>query len=111
MVVKKKVTKKRVAKKKVAAKKKVTAVNRQAETIAKLRESLKVAKAEASEAKKQARESDRRTAALLKLLESTKTATDKFLAARTKDAIKKYGAVTKPKKRKRRATKKAVAKK
>ena len=104
------VRKKTVAKKKTAAKKKVAVVNRQAEVVAKLREGLRAAKAEAAEAKKQARESDNRAKALLKLLESTQAATDKFLAARTKDAIKKYGAVTAPKKAKRRAKKKTVAK-
>jgi len=105
MAVKKRATKKRVAKKKVGA------VNRQAAAIAKLRDSVKAAKAEANEAKKQVREGQRRERALLKLLESTQGATEKFLAGRIKDAVKQYGVATVPKKRKRRAKKKTAAKK
>lgn len=106
MALKKRVTKKRAAKKKVV-RKKVAATNRNAEVVANLRQSLKEAKDENRELKKKARESEKQVGALLKLLETTQTATTKFLGQRVKDAVKKYGVVTAPKKRRRRTRKKA----
>jgi hypothetical protein len=106
MAIRKKVTKKRAAKKKVV-RKKVAATNRNAEVVAKLRASLKEAKDENRELKKKVREGDKQVAALLKLLETTQTAANKFLGQRVKDAVKKYGVVTAPKKRRRRTRKKA----
>ncbi len=99
MVVKRRVTKKKAAKKKVGAAK--------PDRVAILREKLKDAKAENAETTKKLRESQRQVAALLKLLESTQIATNKFIALRVKEAVKKFGIVTAPKKR--RVTKKKVA--
>ena len=105
MAVKKKTAKKKVAKKKVAV------ANSQTDVVAKLRQDLKDAKAEAREANKKTRESERKVTALLKLLESTQAATDKFLAGRVKDAVKAYGIAVAPKRRrKRRVAKKKVVK-
>ena len=60
---------------------------------------------------KKTRESERKVTALLKLLESTQAATDKFLAGRVKDAVKAYGIAVAPKRRrKRRVAKKKVVK-
>ena len=102
MAVQKKVAKKRAAKKKAVASPKT-------DMVAKLRQGLKDAKAETSDIKKQLRESERKVAALLKLLERTQTDADKFLAARVKDAVMKYGIAIAPKKRRRRVAKKKVA--
>lgn len=100
---------KKTAKKKMS-KKKVVVANRDSDVIGKLRQDLKDAKTEAREANKKTRESERRVTALLKLLESTQTATDKFLAIRVKDAVKAYGIAVAPKRRRKRrvAKKKAV---
>ncbi len=97
------------ATKKRAAKKKVAAVNRQADMIAKLRGNLKAAKEEARAANKKVRESERQVKALLKLLEKTQIDATKFLAGRTKAAVKQYGVVIAPKRRKRRVAKKRAA--
>jgi len=103
MAVKKKTAKKKVAKKKIAA------AQNQAALIAKLRQDTREAKAETREANKKTQESERKVKALLKLLGSTKDATDKFLASRVKDAVKAYGITVAPKrKRKRRVAKKKV---
>ena len=103
MAVKKRATKKRAAKKKVAV------VNRQADMVAKLRENLKAAKEETRSANKKVKEGERQVKALLKLLEKTQADSAKFLASRVKDAIKQYGVVVAPKRRKRRVAKKKVA--
>jgi len=103
MPAKRKVTKKKTAKKKVAA------VNRQAELITKLRADVKSAKEEGREAARKLRDSQRQIIALLKLLESTQAAADKFLTKRVKEAVKQYGISTTPKKRRRRVAKKKGA--
>jgi hypothetical protein len=105
MAIRKKTVKKRAAKKK-AVQKKVVATNRNAEVAAKLRQALKEAKDENRELKKKTRDAERQVGALLKLLEATQTAANKFLGGRVKDAMKKYGVVTAPKKRRRRVVKK-----
>ena len=110
MALRKKTTKKRVAKKKVV-RKKVAVTNRNTEAVAKLRQALKEAKEENRELKKKTRDAERQVGALLKLLEATQAAANKFLGGRVKDAMKKYGVVTAPKKRRRRAAKKKTAKK
>ena len=92
---------KKTAKKKVS-KKKVEVANKQADVIAKLRQDLREAKAETREANKKTSESERKVKALLKLLESTHAATDKFLASRIKDAVKAYGIAVAPKRRRKR---------
>ncbi|WP_241087035.1 hypothetical protein [Candidatus Vondammii sp. HM_W22] len=95
-----------MAVRKKTAKKKVLA-NRNANVIGKLRQDLKDTKIEIREANKKTQESERKVKALLKLLESTQAATDKFLASRVKDAVKAYGiAVAQKRKRKRRVAKK-----
>ena len=105
MEVKKKTAKKKVSKKKVAL------ANRNADVIAKLRQDLRDAKVETREANKKTQESERKVKAILKLLESTQAATDKFLAGRVKDAIKAYGIAVAPKRRhKPRVAKKIVVK-
>ena len=100
MAARKKTVKKRATKKKVV-------VDRKAALLAKLREDLKAARADAREANAKTRQAERQVQVLLKLLESTQSATDKFLAARVKDAKKKYAITTKPKRRrKKRAVRK-----
>ncbi len=95
-----------MAVRKKTAKKKVLA-NRNANVIGKLQQDLKDTKIGIREANKKTQESERKVKALLKLLESTQAATDKFLASRVKDAVKAYGiAVAKKRKRKRRVAKK-----
>jgi hypothetical protein len=105
MAVRKKTAKKRATKKKVV-------VDRKAALLAKLREDLKAARADAREANAKTRQAERQVQVLLKLLESTQSATDKFLAGRIKDATKKYGIATAKKKRRRKkVAKKRVARK
>ncbi len=101
------VKKKRVTKKRAAKKRAVKAAPNK-DVVADLRAQLKEAKAATREALKGQKESQRQVAALLKLLESTETATTKFQKARVKDAVMKYGIIIKPKKRRRvrRAVKK-----
>ncbi len=100
------VTKKRVTKKRAAKKRVATAPNK--DVVADLRAQLKAAKAETREAAKGLKASQRQVAALLKLLETTETATARFQKARVKDAVNKYGILLQPKKRRRvrRAAKK-----
>lgn len=109
MAIKKKTVKKRTAKKKVV-RKKVVAPKGNVEVAAKLRQALKEVKEENRELKKKTRDAERQVSALLKLLEATQTAANKFLGQRVKDAVKKYGVTTAPKKRRRRTVKKKAAK-
>jgi len=104
MAIKKKTSKKRVAKKKVA-------VSKGPDIVASLREQLKAAKDENRELKKEVTAGARKVAALLKLLESSQADVAKFLTSRIKDAAAKYAISLAPKKRRRRAKKKAVAQK
>jgi len=108
MAVKKKAAKKKVAAKKVATNKRAAATEKP-DLVATLREQLKAAKMDNRELAKKVRESERRIAALLKLLESSQADVNKFLTGRVKDAVAKYEIVVAPKKR-RRAKKKAVQK-
>jgi uncharacterized membrane protein len=80
MALKKRVTKKRAAKKKVV-RKKVAATTPKADVVANLRQALKEIKEENRELKKKAKESERQVGALLKLLETTQTATTRFYMA------------------------------
>lgn len=107
---KKKVARKKVAAKKVATKKQTIAAGGKPNIVSSLREQLKDAKADNREITKKLRESERCVAALLKLLESSQADVNKFLTRRVKDAVAKYDIVIAPKKRRRRAKKKAVQK-
>ena len=104
MAIKKKVSKKRVAKKKAV-------VSRSTDVVTSLREQLKTTKEENRELKKELRAGERKVNALLKLLESSQADVGKFLVRRVKDAVAKYEIALAPKKRRRTAKKKVVAKK
>jgi len=104
---KKVVSKKRVAAKKQVAKKAVIPADRTAS----LKEQLQQARTENRELKNKLRTTERQVQGLLKLLESIRTASDKFLAVRVKEATAKFGILTAPKKSKRRVAKKKVVQK
>lgn len=102
---KKVVAKKKVARKKTATKTKAAAVDRAQE----LRKALQEAKVENKLLGKQLKESERRVKGLMRLLETTRTDADKFLAGRVNEAVNKFGVLVAPKKRRRRRVAKKQA--